>query len=338
MEVLFVELGSAFEPHSRFLQLWHQWLLLGLLAQGYILPFAIAFLPPPLQPQDSNASTAMLTPSTVRQQRELQLFFLVELMFVLDLVAATFRLLRAHASITTIPRRVLLALLLDVAALVPLSLLLPAPSFHHHVLVRELHKLVRIRHIPKLLSSLDEVYTKQFAALKFLKVVVTTLVLAHAAACARFALQQSGQSSMIQADKASSSPTSYVVDAYARSLVLSMGMLTGILHGALPRSSIEFVFTMCVCVGGFAVFVYLCSTLFALSNSASNHAEIAQARINHFTHLLSYHHVPENLEAQVVQFVKVRSVLSISLSSLYAFARLNNRSLVVDALHGRRVP
>lgn len=73
-------------------------------------------------------------------------------------------------------------------------------------------------------------------------------------------------------------------------------LLTGLVEGEFPYSIIEFIFTIVVALCGFPLFTHLCATFFMLSKCESGHIETAEVRINQFKHLLSFHHVPEQLQ------------------------------------------
>ncbi|GMF18668.1 unnamed protein product [Phytophthora lilii] len=91
---------------------------------------------------------------------------------------------------------------------------------------------------------------------------------------------------------------------YVLALFWGVGLLTGTFEGALPRCNAEFAFTLTVTLLGFVLFVYACATLFMLSKSERNQTKLARARINQLRHLLTFHHVPESLQLQAVEYLK----------------------------------
>ncbi|RLN52210.1 hypothetical protein BBJ29_000779 [Phytophthora kernoviae] len=174
---------------------------------------------------------------------------------------------------------------LDVLAIIPLSLILP-PSVAR--------------------CSQDDVYAKHFRAIKLFKVLVATAFVAHVVACGRFAFGWSStvaEASDVWLPLATLENES-VGKQYVRTVFWSVGLLTGAFEGELPRHNAEFAFTLVVVLLGFVLFIYACATLFMLSKSESNQTVLAQARINQLRHLLTFHHVPEPLQMQAVEYLK----------------------------------
>uniref|UniRef100_H3GR41 Cyclic nucleotide-binding domain-containing protein n=1 Tax=Phytophthora ramorum TaxID=164328 RepID=H3GR41_PHYRM len=166
--------------------------------------------------------------------------------------------------------------------------------------------VLRIWRVPGYLSNLDDVYAKRFRALKSFKVLVVTAFMAHLVACGRFAF--GSQRSVAQDPGAWLPPTALENETlgtrYVSALFWSVGIITGAFEGALPRLNAQFAFTLAVALLGLVLFIYACSTLFMLSKSESSQAMLAQARISQLRHLLTFHHVPESLQTEAVEYLK----------------------------------
>lgn len=166
-----------------------------------------------------------------------------------------------------------------------------------------LFKLIRWSRLPRLVSNLDEFYSKYFVALKLAKVLASTLYLAHIVACVRYSFGEDVNS----ADHwlPVYSPLRHR-DHYLTSLFWSVGIMTGLFEGKLPRHISEFVFTIAVALCGFSLFTTLCATIFVISKCESGNSEATTARINQLTYMLSFHCVPEEHKVQAIEYLKVR--------------------------------
>ncbi|KAG6952617.1 hypothetical protein JG687_00012904 [Phytophthora cactorum] len=91
---------------------------------------------------------------------------------------------------------------------------------------------------------------------------------------------------------------------YLGSLFWSVGIMTGLFEGELPRHSSEFLFTTLVALCGFSMFTTLVATIFVISKCESGHSEAVEARINQLVHLLSFHRVPECQQAQAIEYLR----------------------------------
>ncbi|GMF32904.1 unnamed protein product [Phytophthora fragariaefolia] len=303
------ELRNAFDPHSGLLKSWHQVLFGCILYQAFLLPFASTF-----------AVRVALPPSTTA----FRAFYVAEVLFFADFYVKLNTGFYEAGNIHRDKRKARAKYLkssgfaLDVVAIIPLSAILPAPLVptpspaSGTVLVAcwpgwyEFHKVLRVWRLPHYFSNLDDVYAKYFRALKLFKVLVAAALVAHCIACCRFAFGwKSGTASdsnpWLPPPSLESEP---MATQYVGALFWSVGLLTGSFDGALPRYSTEFVFTLAAILLGFLLFIYASATLFMLSKSESNQTVLAQARINQLRHLLTFHHVPEPLQLQAVEYLK----------------------------------
>lgn len=299
------ELRNAFDPHSGLLKSWHQVLFACMLYEAFLLPFAATF-----------AIKASLPPSTPA----FRAFYAAEVLFCADFYVKLNTGFYEAGNIYRDKRKARakylksLDFILDVIAVIPLSLIVDPPSIAAPVAAAivpsgaywpgwmEFHKVLRIWRVPGYFSNLDDVYAKHFRALKLFKVLVTTAFVAHLVACSRFAFGFDSDGNLWLPPATMEKET--LGKQYVGALFWGVGLLTGSFEGALPRRNQEFAFTLVVVMLGFALFIYGCSTLFMLSKSESNQSVLAQARINQLRHLLTFHHVPESLQTQAVEYLK----------------------------------
>ncbi|KAG7400412.1 hypothetical protein PHYBOEH_005787 [Phytophthora boehmeriae] len=308
------ELRNAFDPRSGLLKSWRQVLFGCLLYEAFLLPFAATF-----------AAKAALPPSTPA----FRAFYAAEALFCVDFYVKLNTLFYQAGNIYRDKRTARATYLksldffLDVVAIIPLSLILPqsaarccrvnaaigvaAPDATCCPGWIEFHKILRARRVPGYLSNLDDVYAKRFRVLKLLKVLIATAFVAHIVACGRFAFGWNNIAGAETADvwllPATLSDDS-LSKQYVSTLFWSVGLLTGAFEGELPRRNAEYAFTLVVVLLGFILFIYTCATLLVLSKSESNQTVLAQARINQLRHLLTFHHVPESLQSQAVEYLK----------------------------------
>ncbi|KAE9042255.1 hypothetical protein PR002_g4016 [Phytophthora rubi] len=303
------ELRNAFDPHSGLLKSWHQILIGCLLYEGFLLPFASTFAVKFALPTSTTAFRA---------------FYAAEVLFFADfyvkLNTGFYEAGNIHRDKRKAQAKYLksLGFLLDVVAIVPLSIILPAPLVAASSSASttpqstywpgwyEFHKVLRIWRLPGYFSNLDDVYAKYFRALKFFKVLAATAFVTHFVACCRFAFGwKSGAAH--ESDPwlpPASLESEPLATQYVGALFWSAGLLTGSFEGALPRCNMEFAFTLAAVLLGFVLFIYASATLFMLSKAESNQTVLAQARINQLRHLLTFHHVPESLQVQAVEYLK----------------------------------
>ncbi|KAG7379455.1 hypothetical protein PHYPSEUDO_008560 [Phytophthora pseudosyringae] len=278
---------DAFDPNARAIKAWDHVLLLCLLLEAFLVPYFLAF-----QPEATEAVTA--------------LFLLVaacEVVFMLDLYVQALtgyyldgNLIR-DKKLTT-PRYIRsFQFALDVVAILPTQGLVAGyPNLVAKLLTL---KLVRWSRLPRFVSSLDEFYAKQFVALKLLKVLASTVYLAHVQACVRFSI---GHAYGVVSESAGH--TLSLHGQYLASLFWSVGIMTGLFEGELPHHSFEFLFTIVVALCGFSMFTTLCATIFVISKCESGQTEAMEARINQLVHVLSFHRVPETQQTQAIEYLK----------------------------------
>ncbi|GMF11556.1 unnamed protein product [Phytophthora lilii] len=303
------ELRNAFDPHSGLLKSWHQILFGCLLYETFLLPFALTF-----------SVKAALPPSTTA----FRAFYVAEALFFADFYVKLNTGFYEAGNIHRDKRKARAKYLksfgffLDVLAIIPLSLILPEPLVHIPSSATtaqqvncwpgwyEFHKYLRVWRLPGYFSNLDDVYAKYFRALKLFKVLVATAFVAHIVACGRFAFGWTIDATDTRNPwlPRATLENESLATQYAGALFWSVGLLTGAFDGALPRGNSEFAFTLAVMLLGFILFIYTSATLFMLSKSESNQTVLAQARINQLRHLLTFHHVPESLQAQAVEYLK----------------------------------
>lgn len=291
-----LKLGSAFDPHSRTLKLWDQLLFLCFLFEAFLLPFAITF-PYLSTANEPVAGVALITGvngDSLQYPALSRAFYGSEVLFVLDFYVRFNTGYYADGNIHRDKRQarrnyvLSVGFVLDLIAILPLALLLEPTHVSWAWL--EVHKVARAWRLSRYFVNLDDLYAKHFMLLKLLKVVVATAFVAHVFACSRFAFY--------------APEAALVPHAYTKALYWSLGLITGELEGALPTDNGELGFDIAVACSGYALFIYMCATFFVLSKSESNQALIAQARINQLKHLLSFHHVPEALQDEAVEYIQ----------------------------------
>ncbi|KAE9362196.1 hypothetical protein PF008_g313 [Phytophthora fragariae] len=275
------ELRNAFDPHSGLLKSWHQILLGCLLYEGFLLPFASTFAVKFALPTSTTAFRA---------------FYAAEVLFFADFYVKLNTGFYEAGNIHRDKRKAQ-AKYLNLSA----SCLTSWLSYRCRSSCLRLWLL-----LPRYFSNLDDVYAKYFRALKFFKVLAATAFVTHFVACCRFAFGwKSGAAH--ESDPwlpPASLESEPLATQYVGALFWSAGLLTGSFEGALPRCNTEFAFTLAAVLLGFVLFIYASATLFMLSKAESNQTVLAQARINQLRHLLTFHHVPESLQVQTVEYLK----------------------------------
>lgn len=298
IDAILVDLRNAFDPHSTVVRIWHEIMFGCMIYELFVLPFAIT------------VTTASQEAALFRRP-EFQLFYALELLFCGDfyIILNTGYYENGNIHRDTRKSRIKyissLGFMLDALAIIPLSLfpiLLPQGT---HKAWLECNKLLRVWRIPRYFANLDDLYSKHFARLKFFRVLLMTALVSHYVACGRIAF---GTASERTATDVWLPPASFQQDSiafkYLTALFWGVGLLSGTFEGQLPRTNGEFMFNIVVAIAGFALFTYLFSTLFVISKSESSEALTAQARINQLKHLLSFHRVPDALQAQAVEYIR----------------------------------
>ncbi|KAL4124402.1 hypothetical protein PRIC2_008000 [Phytophthora ramorum] len=290
VELLLFEVQDALDPNSSFVHVWQQLLLLCVVYEISILPYLVVF-------RDNTIT---------RSTGELILVYVSELFFLADVYVELNTGFYEGGDITRDARKSRVRYLksprfyLDMLALLPLSLLpLKTPV---SIAFFEMHKLIRVWRIPKYIARLDDVYARYFVVLKMFKVFVGILLLSHFIACIRFLFgyDEHGEDHWLPhlPDHEQTVRTRYLM-----SIFWAFGVMTGLFEGELPHTISAFIFTIFVAICGFLLFTYLCATFFMISKCESQN-EASEARINQFKHLLSFHHVPEELQHQAIGYLK----------------------------------
>ncbi|TMW64073.1 hypothetical protein Poli38472_014190 [Pythium oligandrum] len=292
MEGLVIDVRSALDPHSTFIKIWRQVLCAALTYDLFLIPFTVAFRP---------HEKVVETPEGI-------VFYVTELLFLIDfwvkLNTGYYEDGSVHRDLYKSRMKYVRSkeFVLDVAAMVPWSLL--PIELDASKMWLEVPKLLRLWRLPMYLSNLDDVYARHFEALKIFNVIVGTLVLSHYVACIRFSFGYDYHHYNHWLPKVPTDPHT-PRRQYLMSLFWGFGMLTGLFEGELPHSIGEFVFTLCVALGGFSVFTYLCGMFFMLSKCESAQTEAAEARINQLKHIMSFHEVPDNLHDRAIEYLKI---------------------------------
>jgi CRP-like cAMP-binding protein len=287
---------NAFDPSSRFIRTCQQLRLAAILVELTAIPFVAAF-----------------HPEAARSQ--LVGIYVCELLFCADIYVQLNTGYYENGNVLRDARKARRkylsspAFAADIVALVPLSLVLPSSlTGSRSIALLEMHKLVRMWRLPALTSNLDDLYARHFASLKLTKMLGFTLLLAHFVACGRFSF---GYNHPAPGEE----PNHWLPHAphdghphtarrqYLMSLFWAFGVLTGYVEGELPLHNAEFAFTIVVGLCGFMLFTALCATFFLLSKCEDGDAELAEARVNQFQHILAFHRVPVQLQAQAVDYL-----------------------------------
>ncbi|KAL3656660.1 hypothetical protein V7S43_018439 [Phytophthora oleae] len=278
---------DAFDPNSRIIKAWDHVLLSCLLVEAFLVPYILAFQP-----------EAVETVSTL-----FVLVIVAEAVFAADLLVQARTGYYSDGNLIRdkklTARRYVhsVQFVVDIIAILPYqAFVVIYPSAVANLL---LFKLLRWSRLPHFVSSLDEFYAKHFVLLKLLKVLASTVYLAHVQACVRFSFvhiyshegEETGHSQSLH-------------EQYLASLFWSIGIMTGLFEGELPHHSSEFLFTIVVALCGFSMFTSLVATIFVISKCESGQTEAMEARINQLVHILSFHRVPDGQQTQAIDYLK----------------------------------
>ncbi|KAE9096293.1 hypothetical protein PF010_g15258 [Phytophthora fragariae] len=285
------DVTDAFDPKSRAMRAWEHILLLCLLYQLFMVPYFLAF-----QPRAVATANAEFVMTLVCEFAFLVDFYVrahtgyySDGNLVRDKKLTRPRYFRSYQFAT------------DVIAILPIQAFVW--SDNDMVVRLALLKFVRCLRLGQFVSSLDELYAKNFVSLKLLKVVVSMAYMAHVLACIRysFGYNESHTNHWLPPEEESHHP---LHTKYLSSLFWSIGIMTGLFEGELPQHISEFLFTTLVALCGFSMFTTLVATIFVISKCESGHSEAVEARINQLVHLLSFHRVPESQQAQAVEYLR----------------------------------
>ncbi|GMF41790.1 unnamed protein product [Phytophthora fragariaefolia] len=282
---------NAFDPNARAVKLWDQALLLCLFLEAFVLPYFLAFQPEVV----GVISTFFVVVIACDFVFAVDLFVQAHMGYYSDgnLIRNKKRTIRRYVRSQRFA--------MDFIAIVPTQVVvLGYPQLVNELLFL---KLIRWWRLPHLVSSVDEFYAKHFVVLKLLKVLVSTVYLAHVLACVRYSFGEDESHEDLWLPSNLSHNGSLRRD-YLISLFWSVGIMTGLFEGELPCHSSEFLFTILVSLCGFSMFTTLCATIFVISKCESGNTEAMSARINQLIHVLSFHHVPEAQQIQAIEYLK----------------------------------
>ncbi|EGZ20178.1 hypothetical protein PHYSODRAFT_462296, partial [Phytophthora sojae] len=263
------DVTDAFDPKSRAVRAWEHVLLLCLLYQMFMVPYFLSFQPHAISTANAEFVMALVCESA----------------FLLDFYV------RAHTGFYADGN------------LVRDKKLTRRRYFRSYQFATDVIAILPVQALGQFISSLDELYAKNFVALKLLKVVVSMGYMAHVLACIRysFGYNESHTNHWLPPEEESHHP---LHTKYLSSLFWSIGIMTGLFEGELPRHISEFLFTTLVALCGFSMFTTLVATIFVISKCESGHSEAVEARINQLVHLLSFHRVPESQQVQAVEYLR----------------------------------
>ncbi|GMF33192.1 unnamed protein product [Phytophthora fragariaefolia] len=282
---------DAFDPNAVIVKVWEQVLLLCLLIESLLLPYFLSFQPEAIE------TLSVLFGVVV----------LCEIVFAMDLYVRGHTGYYSNGNLIRDSKRTLKKYMrsrqfgLDVIAILPTQIFVG--WFPHAVVKLLFMKLIRWSRFPHLVSNLDEFYARHFAVLKLLKVLASTVYLAHVLACIRYSFGDDESHSNTWLPE-SSTHTYSLLKKYLMTMFWSVGIMTGLYEGKLPEHCIEFLFTILVALCGFTMFTTLCATIFVISKCQTDNAEAMEARINQLVHVLSFHRVPEKQQATAVEYLK----------------------------------
>lgn len=285
---------DALKPQSTFLRAWHQILLAGVLYEFFVIPFLFIFKPH----------------ADLDETPEALLVYMWEILLFLDLYINFKAVSHEDGGVdqdrynTWLKYVLSSGFALDVLAIIPFSVF--PVHLNASKMVLEMTKFLRLRRIPQLFSILDDIYATHFELLKLAKLLIGIIFVSHFVACVRFSFGFKYNDTDNEWLPEQNEHQASAITEYLMSLFWAFGLLSGFFEGELPYTLSEFVFTIIVAIFGFSLFTALCATLFLLSKCKSGHAEAAEARINQLKHMLSFHQVPENVQEQAVEYMKVR--------------------------------
>ncbi|GMF13559.1 unnamed protein product [Phytophthora lilii] len=285
------DVADALDPNSPAIKAWEHVLLICLLYEGFMVPYFLAF-----QPE-----------SVGTWQAEFVIAVVCEIMFLVDFYVQAHTGYYSDGNLVRdkkmTRRRYFRSyqFATDVVAIVPVQLLVLK---NHYVLVRlSVLKFLRCLRLRQFVSSLDELYAKHFVMIKLFKVLVSMVYMAHILACIRFSFgyNEDHSNHWLPPVEESHHP---LHTQYLGSMFWSVGIMTGLFEGELPHRISEFLFTTLVALCGFSMFITLVATIFVISKCESGHSEAVEARINQLVHLLSFHRVPDNQQAQAIEYLR----------------------------------
>ncbi|KAJ0406663.1 hypothetical protein P43SY_009774 [Pythium insidiosum] len=169
LELLTLEVQSAFDPNSWRIQTWHQVLLVALLYELFVLPFLATFK----ATRDSWMSPEFIVLYgcevlfAVDVYVELNTGYYEDGNVTLDAAKSRAKYLRSKRFI------------LDALALAPWSLLLRPANLAIAPVFLEFNKFLRVARLPRYVAALEDVYARYYVLLKMFKVFLVILILSH---------------------------------------------------------------------------------------------------------------------------------------------------------------
>ncbi|KAJ0410997.1 hypothetical protein ATCC90586_007151 [Pythium insidiosum] len=169
LELLTLEVQSAFDPNSWRIQTWHQVLLVALLFELFVLPFLATF---------KATHDSWMSPEFI-------VLYGCEVLFAVDVYVelntgyyedgnVTLDAAKSRAKYLRSKR-----FILDVLALAPWSLLLRTANLAIAPVFLEFNKFLRVARLPRYVAALEDVYARYYVLLKMFKVLLVILILSH---------------------------------------------------------------------------------------------------------------------------------------------------------------
>ncbi|ETW09616.1 hypothetical protein H310_00151 [Aphanomyces invadans] len=278
--------------------IWNTWLLLLVLYDAWVVPLLLCFY--------------VIDPDVCHETWLTTVVMAFDLFFVADIFVQMHMgyyiagdLVRSPASTR---RRYLTSFQfpVDVIALIPLPFFnIP---FNHGCGLVLLNKLFRLRSIFAYTLDFDKVFAMYFKFCKVVKVVVVSFYSSHYMACVYVAFGESGgghgDENVWKMRHHSDDGHHRLPTEYFSALFWSLGIVSKCVEGETPRTLLQSAFMAVVMMGGFLLFVYICGTLFMISKCDANSSERFDAKLNQLRYVLSFHHVPHNIQERAMEFLE----------------------------------
>ncbi|KAK1930157.1 Cyclic nucleotide-gated olfactory channel [Phytophthora citrophthora] len=276
---------DAFDPNFTGVKVWEHILLVCLLYEGFAVPYFLSFQPE----SDEQLTIAFLVG------------VLCEFIFLLDFYVRAHTGFYADGNLVRDKQKTRRRYIRSYHFVADIIAILPFQAFSGDISL--ILKYLRYLRLRQFVSSLDELYAKQFVLLKLLKVLATMVYMAHVVACIRYSFGYNEEGLNHWLPPAEESHHALHTQ-YLSSLFWSVGIMTGLFEGELPRHISEFLFTTLVALCGFSMFTTLVATIFVISKCESGQSEAVEARINQLVHLLSFHRVPDSQQVQAIEYLR----------------------------------
>ncbi|KAG9412706.1 hypothetical protein AC1031_015607 [Aphanomyces cochlioides] len=292
------KMNHTFTPMSNQLLVWYSWLLLLVLYDVWAVPLLLSFNP--IAPMICN-ETWLNVMNIVGY-----VCFAIDIYIQLHTSFYSGGNLVRNAAITRSRYLRSRQFLLDIAALLPLSAFETLSSEGCGVV--NVNKLLRMRNIPFYTLHFDKIFARYLHASKIFKVVTVTFFVSHYIACGYAAFGRVTHDSPhdVWNLRDPSEPGEYpLLSEYFAALFWSLGIVSKSLEGAIPKTLAETMFMVVVMLSGFLLFVYICGTLFMISqcNNAKS-TEQFEAKLNQLRHVLSFHRVPQDIQDRAIDYME----------------------------------